>query len=148
MVARGLGALILADSNVLIDIINDDPNWADWSYQQIDKHRDREGVAINQMVVAEVAPRFSSLTEFLTVIAPTGIELVEFGDEAAFEAGRAFMAYRRNRGSDAPRFPLPDFFIGGHARASGATILTRDVRFYRAYFPDVPIIAPSKDDYD
>jgi predicted nucleic acid-binding protein len=138
--------LILVDSNILIDIINDDPRWAPWSYQQIDEHRDVDGVAINQMIVAEVAPRFGSVDSFLTEISPTGIVFCEFGADAAFEAGMAFAAYRRNRGEGSPRHPLPDFFIGGHALADNMQILTRDARFYRAYFPSVPLITPDKAD--
>jgi predicted nucleic acid-binding protein len=136
--------LILVDSNILIDIVNDDPRWAPWSYQQIDEHRDTEGVAINQMIVAEGAPRFGSVDSFLTEIAPTGIVLSEFGIDAAFEAGMAFAAYRRNRREESPRHPLPDFFIGGLALADNMQILTRDPRFYRTYFPSVPLITPDR----
>jgi len=38
--------------------------------------------------------------------------------------------------------PLPDFFIGAHAAISGLTLLTRDARRYRAYFPKLKILAP------
>jgi predicted nucleic acid-binding protein len=136
--------VILVDSNVLIDIFNDDLNWADWSYQQIDQHFDTDDIVVNQMVVAEVAPRFASITEFQEEIHSLGLSFVNFGADAAFETGKAFLAYRHNRGRDAPPLPLPDFFIGGHALVANATILTRDPRFYRSYFPTVPLITPDK----
>jgi len=40
------------------------------------------------------------------------------------------------------RATLPDFLIGAHAAVKGYTLLTRDARRYRQYFPDLDIIAP------
>jgi predicted nucleic acid-binding protein len=143
-----LAAVILADSNVLIDIISNDPLWASWSRSRIADRADAGDIAVNQIVVAEVAPRFGSMAAFQGEIALWGLAFAEFGVDAAFEAGRAFITYRRNRGKDAPAVALPDFFIGGHAFVSNATILTRDPRFYRTYFPSVPLITPDKEDND
>jgi hypothetical protein len=145
MAAWGLGALILIDSNILIDILDKDPAWFSWSRDQLCSRID-EGMAVNQIIVAELAPRFASLAHFQSEMEPLHIEFEEFGADAAFETGDAFVRYKKNRRDGAPRLPLPDFFIGGHAQTLGATILTRDPRFYRAYFPEVPLITPTKDD--
>lgn len=59
---------------------------------------------------------------------------------AGFLAARAFLAYRR-RGGSRPT-PLPDFFIGAHAALGGYTLLTRDRRRYKTYFPRLRIVAP------
>jgi hypothetical protein len=145
MVTRGLGTLILADSNIVIDVIGTDQRWKRWSQDQLDgRHGDE--ICINQMVVAEVAPRFPSFAAFAAEMKLLDVGIEEFGVDAGFAAGAAFLGYRRNRGIGAPALPLPDFFIGGHAQVTGATILTRDSRFYRSYFPDVPLITPEKDD--
>jgi len=48
--------------------------------------------------------------------------------------------YRRRRG--ARRSPLPDFYIGAHAAIDGLTLLTRDARRYRSYFPGLDIVSP------
>ena len=61
--------------------------------------------------------------------------------EAAFLAGKAFVDYRRNRGTKSTT--LPDFFIGAHAAVAGFELLTRDVSRYRTYFPTVPLIGPN-----
>ena len=136
--------MILVDSNVLIDVIGKDPVWFDWSLDQLDG-RHQDDIAVNQMVVAEVAPRFGSLELFRQEMEALGIGFEEYGAEGAFEAGRAFISYRKNRGTSAPALPLPDFFIGGHAQMLGCAVLTRDPRFYRTYFPDVTLITPQEE---
>ena len=134
--------MILVDSNVLIDIVQDDPEWADWSMDRLVAGA-RDGVlAYNQVIVAEVAPRFGSLEVFADFGRQLGLAYASLDEEAALGAGLAFAGYRRNRGTSSPSIPLPDFFIGGHAQAAGAAILTRDARFYRSYFPQVELITP------
>jgi AbrB family looped-hinge helix DNA binding protein len=60
--------------------------------------------------------------------------------EASFLVAKCFARYRRK--ADARRSPLPDFFIGAHAAVAGMTLLTRDARRYRTYFPKLKIVAP------
>ncbi len=60
--------------------------------------------------------------------------------EAAFLAGQRFIRYRRRGG--ARRSPTPDFYIGAHAALAGLTLLTRDAKRYRTYFPTLRVVAP------
>ncbi len=60
--------------------------------------------------------------------------------EAAFLAGKCFLAYRRRKGLKTA--PLPDFYIGAHAAVSDLILLTRDAGRYRAYFPRLKLMAP------
>ncbi|HJU16851.1 MAG TPA: hypothetical protein VJ770_10315 [Stellaceae bacterium] len=62
--------------------------------------------------------------------------------EAAFLAGKSFLAYRRGGGTK--RSPLPDFFIGAHAAVAGYRLMTRDAARYRTYFPKLALIAPDR----
>jgi predicted nucleic acid-binding protein len=103
-------------------------------------------MAINQIVVAEVAPQFAQLNIFLDWIATFNLGLLEFDLEAAFCGGSAFNTYRQRRKAslEDAKSIIADFLIGGHAQMLGATILTRDPRFYRSYFPSVPLITPDK----
>ena len=57
-----------------------------------------------------------------------------------FPRGSAFVIYRHEGGER--RSPLPDFYIGAHAAVAGHTLLTRDPRRYRYYFPKLRIVAP------
>ena len=138
--------MILIDSNVLIDIFGPDQHWYHWSFEAAAKAGTGNQLAINIVTVAEVAPRLGSLDVFMQKVAIIGAEVVELTNEAAFAAGEAFDLYRsrRKRREDRGGMVLPDFFIGGHAQILGAEILTRDPRFYRAYFPSVPLITPDK----
>ncbi len=60
--------------------------------------------------------------------------------EAAFLAGKCFLAYRRAGGIR--RSSLPDFFIGAHALVQGMSLLTRDTARYRTYFKNLALIVP------
>jgi predicted nucleic acid-binding protein len=135
--------VIFIDSNVLIDIWGADQQWKTWSLDAVAKAADLSELRINQIILAEFAPRLVSLTAFLDRIASLDIVIEPFSDEAAYLAGVAFQKYRKSVRSE--KSVLPDFFIGGHAQLLGAAILTRDSRFYRSYFPEVPLIAPEKD---
>ena len=46
--------MILVDTNILLDLVTDDANWAAWSQQQLDHAAAREEVAINGIVL--IAP--------------------------------------------------------------------------------------------
>lgn len=139
--------MILVDSNVIIDVINREPEWMPWSLDQIARNAARRRTLVNEIVLAEVAPAMGSLLLFYQEIGALGIGFESISDEAAFVAGEAFRTYRMTK-LGGNKSILADFLIGGHAEALGATILTRDPRFYRSYFPKVPIIAPSKDEND
>lgn len=136
--------MILVDSNVIIDILEQDERWFDWSLHHLTEAVATIGAAVNQVVVAEVAPRKGSLVEFVARLDRMMVRLETFGEDAAFAGGLAFQEYRRLRKREG--MILADFLIGGHAQSIGASILTRDPRFYRSYFPGVPLITPSKDD--
>lgn len=137
--------MILIDSNVMIDILDRDPTWFEWSLAQLQHAASLGHVIINPVVIAEVAPQYGLLDDFLSMMTAMVIGFEVLDADAAFNAGQAFQQYRRARPSEMPKAIVADFLIGGHAQSLGATILTRDPRFYRAYFPSVPLITPSKD---
>lgn len=137
--------MILVDSNVMIDIMDRDPTWFEWSLAQLEKAAAVGRVVINPVVVAEVAPQYGDLDDFLGRMSAMVIAVESLDAPAAFNAGQAFQNYRRARPASSHKAIVADFLIGGHAQSIGATILTRDPRFYRAYFPSVPLITPVKD---
>jgi predicted nucleic acid-binding protein len=134
--------VVLADSNVLLDVIQDDPQWADWSATQIERLADAGELAINPIVFAEVSVAYAHAWEVDQMLDRLALKRLDLPWEAAFLAGKAFMAYRQRGG--ARRSPLPDFYIGAHAAVAGCKLLTRDEQRYRTYFPGVKLIAPDQ----
>jgi hypothetical protein len=47
--------LILVDTNVLLDLVTDDPRWAEWSQQQLGRACAHDQLAINDVVYAELS---------------------------------------------------------------------------------------------
>ena len=92
------------------------------------------------MIYAEISAHFGQIEDLDTVLSPDVYVRLPLPWDAAYLAGRAFVAYRRRRGQQ--RSPLPDFYIGAHAAVAGLPLLTRDPRRYKAYFPTVTLIAP------
>lgn len=133
-------AVTLVDSNVLFDYFSEDDEWCDWSAAMIVQAAEAGGVAINSVIYAEVSVRFGSMEEVDLVLPDSYFRHLSLPREAAFLAGKCFSAYRRRSGTK--RSPLPDFFIGAHAAVAGMTLLTRDPRRYRTYFPKLKIVSP------
>jgi predicted nucleic acid-binding protein len=130
---------ILVDTNVILDVITDDPRWAEWSADMLMRH-EPQGLAINSMIYAELAGDAHSVEEVDDLVARFGLLFLELPRTALFLAAKAFQRYRANGGTRSSI--LPDFFIGGHAEASGLPLLTRDVGRYRTYFPSVQLLTP------
>jgi predicted nucleic acid-binding protein len=130
----------LVDSNVLIDVVVRDEQWAAWSIEALIEALDAGPVFVDQVVFAEVSIGYRTAEACQEALAVQGIERVPIPWPAAFLAGRAFAAYRDRGGTKLA--PLPDFFIGAHAAVAGLRLLTRDASRYRTYFPTVELIAP------
>ena len=134
------GSVTLVDSNVLFDFLTEDDEWFDWSAAMLEQASNTGTVAINQVIYAEVSVRYSTIEDVDKELAIDYFARLSIPWEAAFLAGKAFDRYKRQGGTR--RSPLPDFFIGAHAAVTGMTLLTRDARRYRAYFPKLKIVAP------
>lgn len=134
--------MLLVDTNVLLDVLEDDPAWADWSVRQLRAQAQVHELFINPVIYAELSLAFDAVQALDEAIEGMGISYQELPRPALFLAGRAFVKYRRQGGSKAN--VLPDFFIGAHAAVLSCGILTRDSRRYRSYFPRVALLAPEQ----
>lgn len=137
--AESTPSRVLVDSNVIIDIASDDPQWFEWSAGCLRRFK-RSRLLINPLILAEVSVLAESTKEVEALEDQLGLHRAQIPWSAAFLAGQAFLSYRRAGGNKTA--PMPDFYIGAHAQVAGLTLLTRDARRYRSYFPEVRLIAP------
>jgi predicted nucleic acid-binding protein len=131
---------VLVDSNVVLDVLTNDPEWGGWSSDALASAADGSKLVINPIIFAEVSVRFSRIEDLDAALPSDTFTREPLPYEAAFLAGKAFIRYRRRGGER--RFPLPDFFIGAHASVAGYRLLTRDAAHYRGYFPQLSLITP------
>jgi predicted nucleic acid-binding protein len=128
----------LVDSNVLLDVLQDDPVWYEWSARALETAANRGPLLINPLIYAEVSIGFARIEELEAAMPPTDFLRAPLPWEAAFLAGKCFLDYRRRGG---PRGTvLPDFFIGAHAAVEGLDLLTRDAHRYQTYFPTLRLV--------
>ena len=132
--------MILVDTNVILDVIEEDPAWADWSQAQLDRAALQGALLINPVIYAELSIAFHRIEELEVMVSEAGLIVESIPREALFLAGKAFLQYRRQKGTK--RGVLPDFFIGAHASVLGIPLLTRDAGKYPRYFPQLSLITP------
>jgi predicted nucleic acid-binding protein len=132
--------MLLVDTNVLVDVLEDDPEWADWSIGQLRAQSQIHRLAINPIIYSELSLTFSTVEALDHTIDDLGLTMIEIPRPALFLAGKAFVRYRRQGGKK--NNVLADFLIGAHAAVAGYPVLTRDTRRYSSYFADVKLIAP------
>lgn len=130
----------LVDANVLLDVVMEDQEWCDWSAARLEQAADDGPLYINQIIYAEVCVGFARIEDADDALPSSFYRRAELPWAAGFLAARAYGMYRRAGG--VRRSPLPDFYIGAHAAIAGFTLLTRDARRYREYFPTLRVIAP------
>ncbi len=131
---------VLVDSNVILDVLTEDPQWFEWSAQRMAECADGGTLVINPLIYAEISVGFNQVEELEAALPTNFFRRDPLPYEAAFLAGQRFLEYRR-RGGDR-RSPLPDFYIGAHAEIARMPLLTRDVNRYRTYFSTVQLITP------
>lgn len=131
---------MLVDTNILVDVLENDPEWADWSIGQLQAQSRVHRLVINPIIYAELSLAFTTFELLDEAVEGMALEMVEIPRPALFLAGKAFLQYRRKGGAKGN--VLGDFFVGAHAAVSGLPLLTRDPRSYLAYFPSVTVVSP------
>jgi len=131
---------VLVDSNIVLDVFLNDPKWADWSESKLDEY-DQHGILyINSIIYSEISIGFDRIEDLESAIAKAGFQMLEISKEALFLAGKAYIKYKKRKGTK--RTPLPDFYIGAQAAVLNLDLMTRDVSRYQSYFPTVKLITP------
>ncbi len=133
-------APVLVDTNVLIDVATEDPRWLEWSSTHLANAMESGQVALNPVIYAEFSVYYNAIEELEAALSGFDFQRLAIPFEAAFLAGKVFKRYRERGGQR--NAPLPDFFVGAHAAVEGLTLLTRDAKRYREYFPKLKMITP------
>jgi predicted nucleic acid-binding protein len=131
---------VLVDSNVILDILTEDPTWADWSVRNLAEAAERSRLVINPIIYSEISVRFTRIEDLESALPQDLLEKEPLPFEAAFLAGKVFLQYRKTGGIKTSS--LPDFLIGAHAAVAGYEVLTRDPARFRTYFPTLHRIEP------
>ena len=131
---------MLVDTNVLVDVLENDPDWADWSISQLQAQSKVHRLVINPIIYSELSLTFSTAEALDRTLDGMSLAMLDIPRPALFLAGKAFVQYRRSGGRK--NNVLADFFIGAHAAVTGLPVLTRDTRRYTNYFPSVQLVAP------
>ena len=129
---------VLVDTNVICDVLYNDPVWCDWSSAQLANHWGQ--LCINPIIYAELSYQASSAEEVDDTMERMGLVYVDLPMACLFAAGQAYRSYRHRGGVKTA--PLPDFFIGAHAQQAKLVLLTRDKARYATYFPGARLICP------
>ena len=131
---------LLVDSSVILDVFEDDLQWAEWSEAKLNEYSLTHVLYINSVVYAEISIGFARIEELDAAVQAGGFVLMPIPKEALFLAGKAFLAYKKRKGQK--KTPLPDFFIGAQAAVQEMELLTRDPSRVKAYYPSVKMISP------
>ena len=131
---------MLVDTNILIDVLNNEPVWADWSILQLQEQSKIHELTINPIIYAELSLAFNEINELDNHLKIMKLNMIQMPKLALFLASRAFQVYKKRGGLKLNI--LSDFFIGAHAAANQIPILTRDTQRFKTYFPKVPLVAP------
>lgn len=132
--------MLIVDTNILVDVLQDDAQWGEWSISQLRAQSKVHELVINPVIYSELSLMFEALEALDDAIDRMELRFQELPRASLFLAGKAFVRYRRDGGKK--QNVLADFFIGAHAAVQRCAILTRDVRRYRSYFPTVNLLTP------
>ncbi len=135
-------AIILVDSNMVLDIADETSSWHEWTSQTLEGLDDGNRFVINPVIYAEVSIGYKTIEEYEKFIRHCEFDIYDIPREALFLAGKAFSQYRRSQGGK--RNVLPDFFIGAHAAVSNMKLATRDKGRFGTYFPTLELISPDR----
>lgn len=112
------------DSCVLIDILTDDPEFAEESADRLRRAMARGAVVACAPVWAEVGSGLGTPERAHEVFTALRIDFSDLTEEISLAAGEGMRLYR-TRGGTRQRIAA-DFLIAAHAAVNGFPLLTRD----------------------
>jgi len=133
-------SIILIDTCVITDLSNKENEWYEWCSSTLESLDDSNSLIINDVIYAESSVIYPTIEEFNKYLSVLDFSTSTIPHDALFLAGKAFLKYRKNKGTKCN--VLPDFFIGAHAAVNKYKLMTRDKGRFSTYFPTVELIIP------
>ena len=138
--------MILLDTNVLVYAFDPDAPFCQWARETVADAVAGDGAAINAVALAEICVGDADPPTAADRIRSWGVEILDVPAAAADVCASAYRKYRKQRMSQSdtpvPLMPLPDFFIGAHAKIMGWELATADRGRFHTYFPSVSLKMP------
>ena len=135
--------MIAVDSSVLLDVLADDPRFADASESCLGEALAHNDLVVCDAVVAEVQSLLETRDTAMDTLAQLGLRYLPSTEQAAVRAGHMQRRFR-DRGGRRERV-VADFLIGAHALLQCSGLITRDDGFFRDYFKGLKVIVPKAD---
>ena len=129
------------DTNVLLDVFWDDPQFGEPSSRALERCAAEGGLVACEVIWAELRAAFPTAVELVAAMGTLGVSFSPVEMTATMVTGEVWRDYR-SRGGTRTRL-LPDFLVAGHAFHHADRLLTRDRGFYRTYFPQLTILDPT-----
>ena len=100
---------------MLLDVLTEDRRWSSWSMLALAEQGDRDLLAINPIIYAEVSIGFVRIEEIDAALPPPTFHRLALPWDAAFLAGKCFLANRRRGGVRSSPLPAaaPSPLTGG-----------------------------------
>lgn len=152
------------DTNVALDLLSGDERESDAARISLTQASSAGALVISPIVFAELAVAFERQEDLTAFLTDVRLEVEQVSEDALWIAAGAWESYARERGRGVqcsrcgnqfePKCPdcgasvswrqhiIPDFLIGGHAKAQADALLTRDRGYFVRYFPGLTVIAP------
>jgi predicted nucleic acid-binding protein len=130
------------DSSVIIDLLNEDPEFFDPSARAFSRCIQQGRVVACEIVLSEVTAFAADSQGVRDALARLQVVFSPMSEAAALSAGDAWGAYRR-RGGIRSRI-VADFLVGAHALHHAERLLTRDRGFYRRFFEGLQVLDPTE----
>jgi len=130
------------DSSVILDILVDNPAYADASLKTLRKASCEGQLIVCECVLAEIRPAFDSAESLSQFLTDWQLDFVPSSQESAMNAGENFSRYLE-RGGKGGRV-VPDFLIAAHALLHAERLIARDRGYLRDYFADLPVVDPTE----
>lgn len=108
--------MTLIDTNILLDLVTEDPHWAEWSMAQLEAASLVGPLLINDLIYAELSVRYQRIEKLDAFIEAAGIEIASIPKAALFMAAKVFAQYRKAGGSRTG--VLPDLLLEPTLRSS------------------------------